>query len=473
MLKSDGIQVLYAQDLILFPVYLLVIILLAFLYRNIAYRNIPSGNYFLPALAIKILGGLAMGTVYIYYYNGGDTFYYYYDAETFNKAIQNSFDLFVKLLFLPAKTVTMSTYESTRWLVYFNDSSGWTADKVYGILSVLSFHSYPVMTLLTAALSFTGAWALYRTFTDLYPGMHKQFALVILFVPSVFFWGSGILKDSITFGCLGWMTYSSYLILFKKTKLIKNSITFLCTSFLAIQIKPYIVISFLPALIFWIFFTYRSRINNRFVRVVLGPAIFIISLISGYLLVLRLGEEYSKYSLQTVMETVEDFHRWHAYLAENANASGYSFGEFNGKWTGLISKIPAAINVTLFRPYLWEVNNIVMMAAAIESAFILAFTLYILIRNGIRRTVTSVFTNPALFFCLFFSLVFAFAVGFSSYNFGALVRYKIPCIPFFLAGLIILNYETTLKRKKSVAEKELSRKRNLDLIHKRKVIAED
>ncbi|MBA2421909.1 MAG: hypothetical protein H0V61_01610 [Chitinophagales bacterium] len=473
MLKSDGIQVLYAQDLILFPVYLMVIILLAFFYRNIAYRNTPSGNYFLSALAVKMMGGLAMGAVYIYYYNVGDTFYYYYDAQTFNNAIQESFGLFIKLLFLPANTITLSTYESTRWLVYFNDPSGWTADKVYGLLSVVSFHSYPVMTILTAALSFTGAWALYRTFTDMYPGMYKQFALAILFVPSVFFWGSGILKDSITFGCLGWMTYSAYLIFFKKRKIVRNFITLLLTSFLAIQIKPYIVISFLPALLFWIFFTYRSRITNQFLRVVVGPVIFAFSLISGYLLVVRLGEEYSKYSLQTVMETVKNFHQWHAYLAENANASGYSFGEFNGKWTGLISKIPAAINVTLFRPYLWEANNIVMVAAALESALIFAFTLYILIRNGIGRTIASIFTNPALFFCLFFSLVFAFAVGFSSYNFGALVRYKIPCIPFFLAGLIILNYETTLKRKNREAEKELLRKRNIDIMTRRKILAEE
>lgn len=471
MLKSVGIQVLYVQDIVLIPLYLTVILLTAWIYRNAVYKHVGFGNYFLPGLLVKIIGGLAMGAVYIYYYNGGDTFYYYYDSQTFNNAFKNSIGLFLKLLFLPANTITIDTYESTNWLVYFKDPSGWTADKVYGMLSMVSFHSYPVMTILTATVTFTGAWALYMTFTDLYPGMYKQFALAILFMPSVFFWGSGILKDSITFGCLGWMTYSAYLTFFKGRKVFKNALWLLFTSYLAIQLKAYIVISFIPALLFWIFFYYRSRITNQFLRVVLGPAIFAISIGLGFLMVRGLGDEYSKFSLQNVMDTAATFQKWHGYLAENTNASGYSLGEFDGSLLNLFMKIPAAVNVTLFRPYLWEVNNAVMLAAALESVFILGFTLYILLRNGVRRTVVSVFTNPTVFFCFFFSIVFAFAVGFSSYNFGALVRYKIPCIPFFLAGLIILNLETTQKRLKDTAEKNQRKKHNRSLAAKRAMVS--
>ncbi|MEO6169025.1 MAG: hypothetical protein ABIO46_04180, partial [Chitinophagales bacterium] len=389
MLKSVGIQVLYVQDIILLPLYLAVILIFAWLYQNNAYKHTLYGSYFLPGLLVKIIGGLAVGAVYIYYYDGGDTFYYYFDAQAFNNSLKHSYALFFNLLFLPAQTITMSTYESTIGLVYFRDPSGWTADKFYGILSVLSFHSYPVMTVLTATLTFTGAWALYRTFTDLYPGLYKQFAMAILFMPSVFFWGSGILKDSITFGCLGWMTYSSYLIFFKGRKVFKNSVWLIFTSFLAIQLKAYIVISFLPAVLFWVFFTYRSRIKNQFVRVVAGPALFAVSLLFGFLMVQQLGAEFSKFSLQNVIETAETFHQWHGYLAENSNASGYDLGAFDGSLISLFSKIPAAVNVTLFRPYLWEVNNVVMLAAALESTFLFGFTIYILIRNGVVRTLSS------------------------------------------------------------------------------------
>jgi hypothetical protein len=35
-------------------------------------------------------------------------------------------------------------------------------------------------------------------------------------------------------------------------------------------------------------------------------------------------------------------------------------------------------------------------------------------------------------------MIFAFSVGFTSYNFGSLVRYKIPLMPFYYIALFIL-----------------------------------
>ncbi|MEP2024099.1 MAG: hypothetical protein ABJI85_05525, partial [Reichenbachiella sp.] len=45
--------------------------------------------------------------------------------------------------------------------------------------------------------------------------------------------------------------------------------------------------------------------------------------------------------------------------------------------------------------------------------------------------------DPIVLYCLTFSLLFAFAVGVSTYNFGTLMRYKIPVIPFYLITLTI------------------------------------
>jgi hypothetical protein len=57
--------------------------------------------------------------------------------------------------------------------------------------------------------------------------------------------------------------------------------------------------------------------------------------------------------------------------------------------------------------------------------------------------------DPNLSFSLAFSIIFAFAVGISSYNFGALSRYKIPCLPFYAASLIILYYNVQTRTGKS------------------------
>ena len=51
-----------------------------------------------------------------------------------------------------------------------------------------------------------------------------------------------------------------------------------------------------------------------------------------------------------------------------------------------------------------------------------------------------------------FSLIFAISVGISSGNFGTLVRYKIPLMPFYLAGLYIMQSITQPVAKRTRAQ---------------------
>jgi hypothetical protein len=44
-------------------------------------------------------------------------------------------------------------------------------------------------------------------------------AYAILFIPSVIFWGSGFMKDTITLSCIGWVTHFFYIIFYETKKL--------------------------------------------------------------------------------------------------------------------------------------------------------------------------------------------------------------------------------------------------------------
>ena len=129
--------------------------------------------------------------------------------------------------------------------------------------------------------------------------------------------------------------------------------------------------------------------------------------------------------------------------------SVYSLGEFDGTWTNMISKAPAAINVSLYRPYLWEARNPVMLLSALEAAFFLFLTVRIFFQIKLARLFRIIAAQPVLLFCLLFAVTFSFAVGVSSYNFGTLVRYKIPMMPFFLAFLYIVQSQAVRKKSKS------------------------
>ena len=104
----------------------------------------------------------------------------------------------------------------------------------------------------------------------------------------------------------------------------------------------------------------------------------------------------------------------------------------------MLKKAPEAINVALFRPYIWEARKIIVIPSALEAVFTLLFTLYVFFTVGLFRTLRELFSDPTVLFCLIFAIVFAFAVGFTSMNFGALARYKIPALPFYFSALVIL-----------------------------------
>ena len=55
-------------------------------------------------------------------------------------------------------------------------------------------------------------------FCEEYPRMTKELAIAFLFIPSVIFWGSGIMKDTYTFTAACWMTSSVYGLFLKLKK---------------------------------------------------------------------------------------------------------------------------------------------------------------------------------------------------------------------------------------------------------------
>jgi hypothetical protein len=130
--------------------------------------------------------------------------------------------------------------------------------------------------------------------------------------------------------------------------------------------------------------------------------------------------------------------------------SRYSLGELDGTLQGMLRLAPQAINVSLFRPYIWEVNNPLMALAALESFALLIITLYVFATA--RARTFRYFFKPDVIFCLVFALIFAFAVGVSTYNFGTLSRYKIPLVPFFLVGIGLIYYYANKERKVGVLE---------------------
>jgi hypothetical protein len=96
-------------------------------------------------------------------------------------------------------------------------------------------------------------------------------------------------------------------------------------------------------------------------------------------------------------------------------------------------------------------KKIMLFPAAIEGVFTFYLTIRLLFKSGFLNFFKMIAANPEVQFCLVFSIIFAFAVGFTSFNFGALARYKIPFMPFYYMALFILG-DVQKKKEKIVVK---------------------
>jgi hypothetical protein len=433
------------RDLLLTPLYLLVIYLLAYALRPLLTDRFTR-SYFIPGLSVKIFGALALGFIYQFYYGGGDTFNFFNNAGFIWEAFLDAPLKALQLLATSGGEHRPETFAYSSRMYFYHDSSSYTVIRVAGLFAILSFNTYAVIACLFAVFSYSGLWVLYLTFYRLFPHLYKYLAWAVLFIPSVFFWGSGLLKDTLTLAAVGWATFAIYKVFFKREQVLIFSLILLASCWLIYSIKVYILLCFLPAAIVWIFLAHIGKVRSQALKLMLTPLALIIAVGLGYLAIIKVGEDSARYNINNLSHTAEITARWLTYVGEQQGGSVYSLGDFDYSPMGMLRKTPLAINVTLFRPYLWEVRNPVMLLSALESFFILLFTLYVFYKRGLGNTFRTIGKNHFLLFCFIFSLSFAFSVGIATYNFGSLVRYKIPLLPFYVAALVVLLPRKAAKR---------------------------
>lgn len=435
-------------DLFLAPIYFILIWMAAMVYMKKYVHNPVQRYYFKRGLLLKIIGGLAFTLIYMFYYGGGDTMCYYLGGEYISSVFFHD-PYEALLLFMHSGCESAYPPELAKHashIVYFCDKTAYFITKVAGLLGVFCFGSYIALVLIFAFLSFTGIWQMYITLCRYYPHLTKQMAWACFYIPSVYFWGSGIMKDTVTIGALGWLFWATDQVFNQKKRSFTNIFILIAMLFLIKSVKVYVLICFVPAVLVWVYFKKIKDIKNKITQRILAPIILVVMAFLTVYVVVLVSQTSSLYNLETIAST-SSVTAQYMYEISKENGSAYSLGEQDGTYAGFVKLIFPAINVTLFRPYLWEVKNPVMFLSAFESFVIMCIFLRTFILSN-TAAFLKLLTNDYLFlFCFIFVFTTAFAIGVSSYNFGALVRYKIPLMPFFL--VIVFLWGDTIKKKKS------------------------
>lgn len=423
-------------DLILFPFYVLFFSLV-FSARRKRIEDPVLKKYQLYGFWIKVLSTIAF-IIYSVLFKGDSMSLYYPEGINIAKLIIKDFSN-IKLLFIPGKEFDENLLADSFNRGYFSSESNYLIVRLVTVFSFITFGSYSCITLIFSMISFSGVWRLYKFFYEQYPHLHKKLAIAIIYLPTFVFWSSGILKDPICTGMMGWLSYGLYNLLIKKQELIKNSLIVIVSAVILGTIKLYILVSYLPFLLLFMVLHYVLTAKYFVTKALIFVTILIVSIFGIYILTDKLKEEMGDLALDKLTESVKTTQDNFLNISDQAESS-FSLGvTFDGSTGSLVKIAPAAITATLFRPYLWESKKISTLLSSMESLVLMLFTIYVFFKAGPFRFVGGIIKDPMILYCFCFSILFALFVGATTLNFGTLVRYKIPCMPFYIIALILIT----------------------------------
>jgi hypothetical protein len=420
-------------EIVALPVLLAVLFIISFVLVQKKKKENPVYKFYMKGLMAKLAGSLIFCFIYLYYYGGGDTTSYFESSMAMAKLFYQSPFKYFEVLFNPPSAEAHSLFTDKTgypWSYLYADPKTFMVVKLTSILTVLTGKSYFLTSVLLAYFSYLGIWRLFVLFQTYVPEIENKIAIAVLYFPSPLFWAGGVSKDTYTYTATALFVYCAHQLFVKKKRAWGLLLFLFISAWMIVSIKPYIFLVLFPGGLLWIFYDKMSKIRSPFLSFFLFPVVIVGVSFLSYFVLTQLGDNMSKFSIDNALETaaITNYDLKQDYYG----GSSFNIGDFDGSVPGMLKLFFPAMNAGLFRPYLWESKSLVLFIAGLENLFLLLFTLYILYKTKVIGTFRLIFKNPLLLFCTLFTILFAFMIGLTTSNFGALVRFKIPILPFFV-----------------------------------------
>ncbi len=396
---------------------------------------------------IKIIFGLLLWAIYTFYYTDRSTadIYKYFDDSKilFDTLKTHPTHYFRMLLGIYNNTPEFDTYynEMHYWSRKFygsiyNDSH--TIVRFNAFVRLFSFGYYNVHTVFICFVSFIGLTGIYKTFATYLKDKKRELMFAVFLLPSVLFWGSGVLKEGIIIFALGLSIYYT-------TKLFTPKAIIICAAMAALLAlsKFYVWLAIMPSLIFLLWFN-KSGASKPLLKFAI--IIFTLSII---------GLNIDSFTpIQNPLVTLSQKQIEFNQLAYGNFTDAYhhpipvagsliKLDTLEPTASSFLKNSPQALLNTVVRPYPWELKSPLMLMAGAENIMILAFILLCLVFSK----PFSIIHWEYVLFCLSFVLIQFLIIGETTPVLGAIARYKVISLPFLLiAFLFMLDKNKLLKR---------------------------
>lgn len=271
--------------------------------------------------------------------------------------------------------------------------------------------NYLNTTLIFGFLGTLGLIYLYITLRKYFESIPKYWKL-ILFIPSMSFWSSGLGKDSISFFAVCLFLYT---ITLNKKIYILLPISF----FSMFIVRPHIALMMIIS--FVIYFIIRSRVHLLFklitLPVILAGLIFSSSFVQQYV-----GLEEA--SIDSISSYVDD--------RQNSNQGGGSSIDLQSM------SYPMQMFTYVFRPLPFDAHSALALFTSIENTILLILFFYVLFKNKFKL---HAFVEGKHTWLLIYALLTCSMLAITTANLGIATRQKWMFMPILIYLLVYAFYQ--------------------------------
>lgn len=366
---------------------------------------------------LKVIAGIFygwMGTFYGGFAQMVDTWNFHHNSLIEYQILQNNpHEYFTNLFHDPYTGNGIDSFFGSKDS-YWNDLKANIFIKLLSIFDIFSFGHYYVNVIFYEFICLFGPMAVYRVMVDIFPNQKNIVLLATFFVPSFFYWSSGIHKEGLIFTGIALIAYHIYFADKEKQFGAKRWLGILLGLLILLLLRNFVLAIVIPAIIAWL-------LANKWPRYALSCFVSIYFFCSIAFFTSRYID--SKFDFPKAVVSKQQ-----AFI-KNIGNSSIPTEKLEPTAVSFLKNIPQAITLSAIRPYPSDVHHLLSLAATIETDLILLlFLLFLFFRKPTGANARNTF-----YFCTFFSISLLLAIGFSVNNLGAIVRYRSIIIPLVIA----------------------------------------
>ncbi|QMU30060.1 hypothetical protein [Adhaeribacter radiodurans] len=379
---------------------------------------------FWPAFLFKLSCGLLVGWLYQHYLSGGDTFVYQSQAEILSRYASQDPRNYLSFL-LTGEYQSVYLYDVMKYREY---SNSFFMVLLLHFLNFITGYNYYLNAVYFSLFSFFGCWQLTVIITKIFPVTKVAVALAFLFFPSVVFWSSGVLKESILVGSTAWLLAVVLQLVYlpDKNKVFARSIILLIAVFICFKIRFYFAVAYFPLLAGFALVEMAARQWHLTGK---QKLFFYLSA----LLVLGVGASFLHEAVNLDYFFREVINSYQTSRLATTRQAFIDLPNLKPTFASLIQYAPKAISSAIFRPIIGEINSVEYLLTGLENLLILFLAVISLLSFWKHKPILPITLVISL---LIYILLLAALIGFSTANLGSVSRYKVAFLPFLLYLLL-------------------------------------